>query len=170
LIGPGDSVKSTVLDAIDLCLSARRSAPFGDTAFYLLDVSKPIAITLTLGLLPDALKSVESYAEFLRGHDASTASFEDEPRASIETVISLRLTVASDLEPVWSPYSDRAAAAGIERSLRGLNARICAWQFPVLLDSPCPSSNWCRMSCDVSFGIVNPTLKRCTGPSAGAPS
>lgn len=33
LIGPGDSGKSTILDAIDLCLGARRSAPFGDTDF-----------------------------------------------------------------------------------------------------------------------------------------
>jgi len=29
LIGPGDSGKSTILDAIDLCLGARRSVPIG---------------------------------------------------------------------------------------------------------------------------------------------
>lgn len=117
LIGPGDSGKSTILDAIDLCLGARRSAPFGDTDFFLLDVAKPIVISLTLGLLPDALKNIEVYGEFLRGFDASAKTFEDEPRASIETALTLRLTVSSDLEPVWTLFSERAAAAGIERSV-----------------------------------------------------
>ncbi|MBN8948660.1 MAG: AAA family ATPase [Rhodanobacter sp.] len=117
LIGPGDSGKSTILDAIDLCLGARRSAPFGDTDFFRLDVINPIVISLTLGHLPDALKNLEIYGEFLRGFDASTRSFEDEPRSSIETVLTLRLSVSSDLEPVWALFSERAAAAGIERSL-----------------------------------------------------
>lgn len=34
LVGPGDSGKSTILDAIDLCLGARRNAQFSDTDFY----------------------------------------------------------------------------------------------------------------------------------------
>jgi hypothetical protein len=31
LVGPGDGGKSSILDAIELCLGARRSVPFGDT-------------------------------------------------------------------------------------------------------------------------------------------
>ena len=52
LIGPGDSGKSTILDAIDICLGARRSVSFGDTDFHRLDVAQPIQITLTLGPYP----------------------------------------------------------------------------------------------------------------------
>lgn len=125
LIGPGDSGKSTILDAIDLCLGARRSAPFGDTDFFQLDVTRPIVISLTLGALPDALKNLDVYGEFLRGFDASTKSFEDEPRASIETVLTLRLTVTDDLEPAWALYSERATAAGLERNI--------AWKDRTLL-------------------------------------
>ncbi|MFJ7796122.1 hypothetical protein [Pseudomonas sp. NPDC096950] len=33
LIRPGDSGKFTILDAIELCLGARRSAPFGEPTF-----------------------------------------------------------------------------------------------------------------------------------------
>src|SRR5207245_6413 len=44
LIGPGDSGKSTVLDAIDLCLGARRSAQLSDADFFNLDATKPISI------------------------------------------------------------------------------------------------------------------------------
>lgn len=117
LIGPGDSGKSTILDAIDLCFGARRSAPLGDTDFFQLDVTRPIVISMTLGSLPDTLKNLEAYGDFLRGFDASTKTFEDEPRASIETVLTLRLKVSSDLEPVWTLFSERSAAAGLERSL-----------------------------------------------------
>lgn len=117
LIGPGDSGKSSILDAIDLCLGARRSAPFGDTDFFGLDVAQSISISLTLGALADELKNLETYGDFLRGFDAAGRIVEDEPRAGIETVLTLRLTVASDLEPSWTLYSDRAQQQGLERGL-----------------------------------------------------
>lgn len=33
-MGPGDSGKTTILDAIDLCLGARRNVSFSDTDFW----------------------------------------------------------------------------------------------------------------------------------------
>ena len=62
LIGPGDAGKSSVLDAIDYCLGARRSISFSDADIHSLDVSEPITITITIGELEDALKSMETYA------------------------------------------------------------------------------------------------------------
>lgn len=121
LVGPGDGGKSSILDAIDLCLGARRSASFGDTDFFQLDVTQPIVISVTLGGLPDELKNLETHAEFLRGYDAATVQVEDEPRANIETVLTLRLTVGSDLEPSWMLFSERAEQQGLERSL--------AWKY-----------------------------------------
>lgn len=109
LIGPGDSGKSTILDAIDLCLGARRGLTLSDTDFYGLDVSEPITISLTLGDLSERLKNLEYYGECLRGYDDLLGGVEDEPRKGLETVLTIRLTVTADLEPVWSLYSDRAA-------------------------------------------------------------
>jgi len=117
LVGPGDSGKSSILDAIDLCMGARRTATFEDTDFYRLDISNSIIIAMTLGGLPETLLNLEVYGDFLRGYDITTRQIEDEPRAGIETVLTLRLTVASDLEPVWSLYSERAEAQGLERGL-----------------------------------------------------
>lgn len=117
LVGPGDGGKSSILDAIDLCLGARRSAPFGDTDFFQLDVTRPIVIYVTLGGLPDELKNLETHAEFLRGYDPATVQVEDEPRVNIETVLTLRLKVTSDLEPSWTLFSERAEQQGLERSL-----------------------------------------------------
>jgi putative ATP-dependent endonuclease of the OLD family len=61
LIGPGDSGKSSILDAIDLCWGARRNIQFTDTDFHLLDVETPITITVTLGELDDALKNLDTW-------------------------------------------------------------------------------------------------------------
>ncbi len=117
LIGPGDSGKSTILDAIDICLGARRSVSFGDTDFHRLDVAQPIQITLTLGALPDALKDLDSYGNYLRGYDGITGAVEEEPRQDAETALVLRLTVQGDLEPVWTLVSARAQVLGLERNI-----------------------------------------------------
>lgn len=118
LIGPGDSGKSTILDALDLCLGARRSAPFGDSDFFQLDVTRTIVIAITIGALPDVLANIDNYGDFLRGFDLKTGLLEDEPRVGLETVLTLRLEVKSDLEPSWMLHSDRATYHGLERSLR----------------------------------------------------
>jgi putative ATP-dependent endonuclease of the OLD family len=117
LIGPGDSGKSTVLDAIDLCLGARRNIQFSDADFFNLDVKQPISICLTIGELGDALKNFETYGLFLRGFDPATGEVEDEPEKELETVLTLALTVQSDLEPAWTLISDRAAAQNATRNL-----------------------------------------------------
>ena len=117
LIGPGDTGKSTVLDAIDLCLGARRNISIADSDFHNLDVEKPISITLTLGGLADELLSIDAYGVFLRGMDLANRAIEDEPQRGLATVLSLNLTVRSDLEPVWTLQSDRATKQGLERGL-----------------------------------------------------
>lgn len=80
LVGLGDSGESTILDAMDLCLGARRSAPFGDADFIGLDVTRPIVLSVTPGELPGDPKTLDVYGESLRGYDAATGLMEDEPR------------------------------------------------------------------------------------------
>ncbi|WP_032954084.1 ATP-dependent nuclease [Stenotrophomonas maltophilia] len=117
LIGPGDSGKSTILDAIDLCLGARRSVSFGDADFHGLNVTVPIIIQITLGALSPSLMDLDLYGDFLRGFDGTTKVLDDEPKAGWETVLTLQLVVNADLDPSWSLFSDRATRDGIERSL-----------------------------------------------------
>lgn len=117
LIGPGDSGKSTILDAVDLALGARRTVQFTDADFHNLDINTPISVTLTLGSLGPELKSLDAYGLYLRGYDEASQKLEDEPGRGLETVICLNLKVESDLEPTWSLLSDRAEAAGLSRNL-----------------------------------------------------
>jgi predicted ATPase len=116
LIGPGDSGKSAILDAIDLCLGARRSLQITDADFYRLNVETPIVIEVTIGELEDNLKNLDVYGSFLRGF-TKAGEIEDEPEQAAETVLTLRLTIGSDLEPVWTLVSDRAEAEGFSRYL-----------------------------------------------------
>ncbi|WP_431284499.1 ATP-dependent nuclease [Humitalea sp. 24SJ18S-53] len=117
LVGPGDSGKSTVLDAIDYCIGARRSLQVTDADFAALDIEKPVRICVTLGALPDGLKSMETYGLYLGGFNAATGEISPEPGAGLETVLTVQLLVDSDLEPQWSLVSQRAAAQGQSRSL-----------------------------------------------------
>lgn len=86
LMGPGDSGKTTILDAIDLCLGARRNVSFSDTDFFGLDVTQPISITLTLGSLPDALRTMETYGNYLQAFNSATGQIQEEPQLGLETV------------------------------------------------------------------------------------
>ncbi len=117
LIGPGDSGKSTVLDAIDFCIGARRALQLTDADFSAVNIEKPVCIRVTLGALPDALRIIEGYGLYLRGFDAATGDIAAEPGAGLETVLTVQLLVESDLEPQWSLVSQRAAAQGQSRSL-----------------------------------------------------
>lgn len=107
LIGRGDVGKSTVLDALDMLLGARRNVSFTDADFHALVVDDPIEITATMGELDADLKSLEAYGHYLRGFDAVTDTIHDEPTTGCEVVLTVRLTVGSDLEPLWTLHSER---------------------------------------------------------------
>ena len=135
LIGPGDSGKSSILDAVNFCLGARRNIQFTDADFHLLDVETPITITVTIGELDDDLKNLDAYGMYLRSFDARSGKIEDEPEESAETVLTVKLTVASDLEPSWSLVSERAAAQGQTRNLNwGDRVRLAPTRIGVMAD------------------------------------
>ena len=117
IIGPGDSGKSSILDAIDFCLGARRNISFTDADFHNSNVDNPIEIYVTLGCLSDELLSIERYGSFLRSYNLTTQKFYDEPQVGTETVITVRLVVDKGLDPDWGLYSNRAAQEGLEKRL-----------------------------------------------------
>ncbi|MCY4108591.1 MAG: AAA family ATPase, partial [Chloroflexi bacterium] len=115
LIGAGDSGKSSVLEAIHLCLGGRRNIAFSDADFYQLDVGEDIDITVAVGDLEDRLMNFEAYGDCLRGFNRQTREFHDEPGRDLDTILTVQLTVGSDLEPVRSLYSERVRDQGKPR-------------------------------------------------------
>lgn len=108
LIGPGDSGKTSILDAVDFCLGARRTIQITDADFYKLNVEAPISITITIGDLDDGLKSIEAYGNYVRSFNPTSGAIEDEPDVHGETVLTINMSIGSDLDPVWRLFSDRA--------------------------------------------------------------
>ena len=106
LIGPGDSTKSTVLDAIELALSPRWNVQFDDTDFYNAKTDEPIKITITVGDLPEEFKSDAKYGYLARGW-SNNGELHDEPEDHDEVVLSIQLTVEPSLEQSWAVVNDR---------------------------------------------------------------
>ncbi len=116
LVGHGDIGKSTILDAIDWCLGAKRTLPVTDADFHQLDISNPIIIEITIGDLNDKLKTFDRYGLFLQGMN-DDGTIEDEPISGAETVLTVRLLIEDDLDPQWSLLSQRAKDQEVVRNL-----------------------------------------------------
>lgn len=135
VIGPGDSGKSTVLDAIEAALSSRWFA-FSEADFIGGDTTKIIQIEATIGELSKALKSDERFGIYIRGWTPA-GSIRDEAEDDDEPVLTVRLTVDATLEPAWEVFCNRMedtrTLSNRDRALFGLvrlageDARHLAW-------------------------------------------
>jgi len=105
-MGPGNSTKTTILDAIEHALTPRWSVSFEDCDFYQGDTVNPIEILVTVGQLPDGLVTERKFGLYLRGWDAEKG-IRDEPEEDDEHVLSIRLRVDDSLEPEWTVVNDR---------------------------------------------------------------
>ena len=135
VIGPGDSGKSSVLDAIEAALSSRWIT-FTEADFFQGDTRRTIQIEVTIAELSRALKSDDRFGLFIRGW-TNTGTLRDEPEDDDEPVLSVRLEVDATMEPVWQLVCDRALQPRIlssrDRLLFGLvrlagdDARNLSW-------------------------------------------
>lgn len=107
LIGGGDLCKSTILEAIRLCLLPSWNVAFDTFDFFDGMTQQPIEIILTLGDLPAELITERKYGHWIRGWKSEDKELVDEPRDDIEKVLSLRLSVDESLEPIWEVFSAR---------------------------------------------------------------
>lgn len=101
LVGPGDSGKSTILDALHFLLGDRWNIPFTDTDFYNTVVDQPIVIKALLIDIPSALKKEAALGLWLSGVDGEGDPHQD-PEDGLEPALIVQLVVDIDLEPKWS--------------------------------------------------------------------
>jgi hypothetical protein len=112
LIGPGDSTKTTILDAIELCLYPRSYFLADDSDFFNLEVEEPIKLTVTLTDLPLEFIADDRYGLFLRGWDEKKKQIEDEAKEGLPYALSIALEIDKSLEGRWSIFNDRIASSG----------------------------------------------------------
>lgn len=103
LVGPGDSGKSTILDAIERVLSPKWNVPFDDTDFWDLDTDSPIVIRAVITHLAAGFYRDSKFGLLLHGFNAASG---EAVRATghdgEEHALVIELRVDASLEPVWS--------------------------------------------------------------------
>lgn len=117
LIGPGDSGKSTILDAIYLLLGDRWSVSFSDVDFFGVDPAMPIQIKAALTNVPDSLIKDSAFGFWQSGLGADGQVYQ-EPEDGLEPCLLVRLTVDESLEPQWEVIRADGEARNISSSQR----------------------------------------------------
>ena len=107
LIGPGDSTKSTILEAVEMALTPRRNVIFDDADFHNADTNNPILIEITIGEIPIDLLSESKFGYLVRGLVKETGIIRDEPQEDDEPLLTVQLNVDNTLEPTWLVVNDR---------------------------------------------------------------
>lgn len=101
LVGPGDSGKSTILEAVHYLLGDRWNVPFVDTDFFSADVENPISIAALVIDIPPALKKETALGLWMSGVDQDGEIHQD-PEDALEPALQVQLEVDASLEPRWS--------------------------------------------------------------------
>jgi hypothetical protein len=129
LIGPGDSTKTTILDAIEYVLSPRWNIPFSDLDFYQSNTQQPIEIIATITELPKKLIQEDKYGLFINFWNFNDGDH-DEEKESDEYSLIICLSVEASLEPQWFVISrqngDKKSITASDRELLGV-AQIGAY-------------------------------------------
>ena len=101
LIGRGDSTKSTILEALRRAFYPQWNLAFDDSDFFQCAPANAICIDVTVGVIPDQFRDLESYGHHLCGWNPQTLTRHDEPGDGLEDALCVRLAIGNDLEPSW---------------------------------------------------------------------
>ena len=109
LVGPGDSGKTTVFEAIDLALG-RQWFTATDADFRNTITTPPIEIEVSVGELPTGFLDLHGPGTCLHGWKDGV--LHDEPEDDDEIVVTVRLVIDDSLEPIWT-LTGSAGAEGV---------------------------------------------------------
>lgn len=173
IIGPGDSAKTTVLDAVEASLSSRWYT-FNEADFHQGDTQAAIQIEITIGELSKALISDQRFGLYIRGI-ATDGSLHDEPAADHEPGLTVRLTVDATMEPVWELICDRYPTPRVlsnrDRSLFGVvrlageEARHLTWGQGSVLSRMTGEQNGAAHQLAEAYRVAKQTANLASIPS-----
>lgn len=141
LIGPGDSTKSTIVEAIHLALGERWSLSLCDTDFFGGYVAEPIIIRVALADLPTEIRGHATLGLQLSGIDAE-GEWRHDPTDDVEPCLIVELKVDEEMEPVWSLH--RPDGAGDPQVIgTGVRRKFSVFKIDERIDN---HLRWTRMS------------------------
>lgn len=108
LIGPGDSCKTTILDAIEIGLTPRFGYTGSDPDLFGCDPTKKPEICLTLVDLPDELIVEQKYGLYLRGWNETDQKVNDEKADGDQIALTIKALLDPEtLEWRWEVFNER---------------------------------------------------------------
>ncbi|AVG41538.1 ATP-dependent nuclease [Achromobacter insolitus] len=128
LVGPGDSCKTTILDAIDFLFAERHNIAFDDLDFYKADTTQQIRIVAVLADLPRDFLREDRYGLSLSGWQGGDNPWVEEPNesAGIEAVLCIELQVDSTLEPDWHVLTRRRGVSDRTKKIAFEDRKVLA--------------------------------------------
>jgi hypothetical protein len=119
--------RGAALDRNGLSVSTETSCRF--------EPKSPVGNSEICSELDDRLKNLDASGMFVRSFDAQTGEIDDEPETGRETVLTVNLSVGSDLERNWTLISQRAQAQGLTRNLSwGDRVRLAPTRIGMMAD------------------------------------
>lgn len=108
LIGPGDSCKTTILDAIEIGLNPRFGFTGSDPDLFGCNPASKPEICLTLVHLPEELIAEHKYGLFLRGWSEADEKINDERAEGDIPALTVKALLDSEtLEWSWEVFNER---------------------------------------------------------------
>ncbi len=99
-VGPGDSCKTTLLDAIEFCFMPAWNPRVNDADFYDLNPENTVCIEAVVGDVPQSLLSDTKFGLDAKGWHPEDGLI-DEPIDGTEKVLHVRFRMDKTLEPSW---------------------------------------------------------------------
>jgi len=124
LIGPNNSTKTTILDAIECVLSPKWNLIFSDTDFYQLNPANTIKIVVSVSDIPDKLLKIYNLGGYIWALKADNSFGEpDDKTTDGDCLLRICLTVDRNLEPMWEAlgHSDKTRISAADRELLGMS-------------------------------------------------
>jgi len=109
LVGPNDSTKTTLLDAIEYALSPSPYLNLSEVDFHDAKTTEPIEIRVTVGgIPPESPLWRDGKFGFLKRGWKLGCEMADEPEdEECEPVLTIQLRVDDSYEPEWTAFADR---------------------------------------------------------------
>lgn len=104
LIGPGDSAKTTILDAIEYALYPSYTISFDDTDFFNCDIEQSIEIYVSITNYPEEFQEDSKFGMYQRGIEDNILVDETEGK---NLILTIKLIVNKDLDPEWTIFVER---------------------------------------------------------------